>query len=397
MIFVFILILGIVIIVAASRHQKTVGSSWQEAAKKLGLRFEGGGMFHRLSMSGRHGGYHVDVSTFSRGSGKGSRKYTGYRVVWPKSLNLGLNLSRQGIFSGVSSLLGRQDLIVGDPAFDAVVVVKATDVDGVRDFLDRQRRTQILRLHEHFSEYEIDDRSIFCCKPGVESDATRLIRRVQNIVNLAWTLTADPEKNEIITPAVPPPIPRSVEIVEAEPAETSEEPAVVAVVATPAPAVEPAAHVFEPADPDLPPARREPAEDEQDNDASPAKQNDALSESALDLFDRGRNRYEIGRHFDTYLKGREICGAGRLRRVTAYSNDREFGRGPGAIAEVDICDPADPLPGIGHISGLVQLPEEIDLRILRERIGSEATVCGTLTRCDAFTGKLYLSRGEVAV
>lgn len=90
-------------------------------------------------MSGRYKGYTVEVYTFTKGSGKNSSTWTRFHVNFRKSLGLGLQLKRQGFFSGIAKVFGAQDIEIGDAGFDKAIVVKGARPERVREFMTQAR------------------------------------------------------------------------------------------------------------------------------------------------------------------------------------------------------------------------------------------------------------------
>lgn len=58
-----------------------------------------------------------------------------------------LRIYAEHAFSGLGSLLGFQDVQIGDPDFDKTFVLKTADEDCLRNFLDEQTRATLLALH----------------------------------------------------------------------------------------------------------------------------------------------------------------------------------------------------------------------------------------------------------
>jgi len=117
-----------------------------------------------------------------------------------------------------------------------------------------------------------------------------------------------------------------------------------------------------------------------------------LDRVCLDLFAAGRNRYEIGRIFESDHLDHEFSGEGILRKVDRYSHDRVFGRGPGSIAVIDLRVTVPDGDGDGgkliHVTLLAGLPS--DAQPPGARAGTTVRLGGTLVRCDPFTSTLFL-------
>ena len=129
----FLVIAAVLVLVPVGiiQGQKT-SKAWASAAQRLGLHFSPGSFMTPRRISGRtRRGFSIEVTTVTRSSGKSSQTDTRIRVGRPRFLGLGLRLSAEGFFSGVTKLLGAQDIIVGDAAFDKSVVVKGGRFAGL--------------------------------------------------------------------------------------------------------------------------------------------------------------------------------------------------------------------------------------------------------------------------
>ena len=160
--FLVAVIAGIAGIVIAQANMKKTGIAWSRVAKALSLTFTPGGFMQRPRLTGSLHGCGITVETFSRRSGKHSRTYTRFIVTYPKGLGLGLQLTQEGFFSGISKLFGAQDIEVGDASFDKAVVVKGRK-GRHRDivaFLTPARRLRIHRLLMSFPGSRVTDSSI---------------------------------------------------------------------------------------------------------------------------------------------------------------------------------------------------------------------------------------------
>lgn len=189
-IFALIAVFAIAIPSAIARSKATT-HAWSTAARSLGLPFTPPSFGKPRRMEGSLRGVHLIVDTFTRSTGKSSTTYTRYRARYPRSLALGLRLTKQGFFSGVGKLLGAQDISVGDAFFDQDVVVKGTDVRGVKAFLTPPRRTRIRSALNAFRGLVIDDEAVRWDDPRVHRDAGQIVSNARKIAGLAWFLASE--------------------------------------------------------------------------------------------------------------------------------------------------------------------------------------------------------------
>jgi hypothetical protein len=76
------------------------------------------------------------------------------------SLGVGLAVRRQGVLDSVRSLLGGQDIVLGDPPFDKHFLVRAERPAQVPVLLDRFARSHLLSIDEHYGPVTVDDETV---------------------------------------------------------------------------------------------------------------------------------------------------------------------------------------------------------------------------------------------
>lgn len=188
--FLILLFLGF-FVAFGIKNSKKVNQAWATAAREHGLRCSPGNLFSGPKLTGTIAGIHVVVDTFRRSSGKNSRTYTRYRAHFPRPLGLGLRLTQEGLFSGVSKFFGRQDIQVGDRIFDQTMLIQGTHEDAVRAFLTPARRMRIQRFMIRLPGSTIHDSSIEHVSGGMNSQSASIVRTVEWMVRLATHLTED--------------------------------------------------------------------------------------------------------------------------------------------------------------------------------------------------------------
>ncbi|MCB1231705.1 MAG: hypothetical protein KDN19_15655 [Verrucomicrobiae bacterium] len=375
------IILAAAIVIAVSvwkERQKNIVSIFSHAATELDLRFSTDGtVMRRPWIFGETSGIRVDVRPFTRNKNGTQATWTGYRLTFPHPIN--------------PSFVGEND----------------------------PKRPLMARLTNRFAECSISDDELFCARSGLVEDSSRLIADVRLLINTARNLMEHGKDSEVAKPPLPPPLPVKPEpVVQEVEIEEAAEPKFHTVEFDGSESEASGSQIPAPEEPE--PASTSPLEQKQDavtvlpeteigetatretieadslaKDPPPQ----SLGAAAKDLFDSGRNRFQISRTFADAYGDRTLEGTGILRRVDRYSNDRYLGRGPGYLAEVEIRHLENPTGGLSQISAVVQLPGDEDsgmgLSEWREKIGEHVLVCGTLVHCDAFTGKLFLRNGLV--
>ena len=388
--FLFIVFVIGVIYVATRRRQ--VGNAFINAATRLGLRYSQEGTPGRQPwVYGERNGIRIDVRPFTRSQDGVRRKWTGYRLQYSEPIELSAS---------------------GDN--------------------DAQRRITS-RLTNRFTESEVDSKGLFCARSSLAEDSSRLVSDVEYLLNAARELraaTLEPPVAEPPPPAqpepeepdgpTPPPLPTRERPEVPETVSPQSEPLSEEELETPSicrqsteaetllsmeteedsPVDLETLPGNDPEDLESSPPTDSPEELVEPSPPSPPK--DSLEAAARDLFDEGRNHFEVGRHFETDYLRQTLKGSGWLRRVERFSNDRVFGRGPGLMAELEIHELENPSGGLQTIHAVVEFPpfeDEREARAVlaewRERIGQSITVCGSPIKCDTFAGKLFLADGLV--
>lgn len=156
---VFGVLLIVVAIVAAVVHQQKQREQAAALSVSLGLRAQEDGWRSTTTFSGQLDGHLVELVLLTRTSGKSSNPYTQFHafgahpMVTLSPQNLGVELWQ--------AVAGGEDLRVGDPEFDAAVVVRG-DPATLHGLLDADTRREVLRLigkkgrvHEGKLGYEV--------------------------------------------------------------------------------------------------------------------------------------------------------------------------------------------------------------------------------------------------
>jgi len=446
-----VVLIAIPISIARAREADRI---WMEAATKLGLRFTPRALFAGRRMEGSLRGYRVKVDTFTRSHGKSSTTYTRFRIQFPRSLGLGLELTREGFFSGFAKKFGVQDIQVGDAVFDPDVMVKGTDPERVIRYLTRARRTRIHRFLTSHDGATIGDHGIKWQTRGVIRSARSIESALTAMTKLAWHLTGErkedlrmeralveriagrptealailEEDTEPVAPEASPPDGAIQETVEATAPE--EEPPSVELetrsveerflegeLLNLAGREEEARARFRealeaaPEDPEIrewverpsvpapeheAEAASEVAPERGDREPVPAEATPALDVASVcnALFAPTRSSYQANQAFESKYRGREIRWTGVLREVEPYSFDVVFGSEAGARAVIEVFETETGFLGESQVHAVVQLaPDRADA--LEQRKGREITVAGRLEKVDVVMRNIYVTRGAI--
>lgn len=151
-------------------NQKRSREAWANIATALGLEYSQGSFFGIGVIEGERQGYWVRVDTFSRGSGKNSKTYTRIQTFLNPTLNLGLAVYREHLFSGIGKMFGSQDIEVGDSAFDGRFMVKGNSSDAVLRLLSADLRKQLMLYDERVGPLNVDDDRLYYETRGMLTD-----------------------------------------------------------------------------------------------------------------------------------------------------------------------------------------------------------------------------------
>jgi hypothetical protein len=424
-ILMFVGVFAAIVVLGVAQSAK-VGEVWGEVGQRLGLVYDRGSTFKGRSLSGRLRENEVLVDTFTRSSGKSSTTFTRYRIRYPRPLGLGLKLSREGFFSGVSKAFGAQDIQVGDATFDQGVMVKGDNPAEVVRFLTLARRARIHRALMSFSGLKISDHEIYFERTGMESSATRLTDTLQRLSLLAWFLCGDRTEDKPLeeaaqarlegrldeaieavrkVPAVDKVMPVEARLMEAHMlhlgGRKEEAGRILDEVAQVAPDDEEVKAWTERRDarpPPLPPqAEEEPEETPsamKGESSAETPPEDTLSVETVcsDVFKTGATSADADATFTDTYAGRRVTWSGVLRSYQSSSFDFVFGDKPCTKATLDIHELTGDMLGAKKVRAIVQLPPEAK-EVLQNRAGKTVTFSGELLKVDGLMKNLFLRDG----
>jgi len=410
--FVVILIFGVVI-GAAVVASKKADTAWRAAAGQLGLRYSSGDLFKSRTLVGRVDGLPVKIDTFRRSSGKNSTRYTRYRVDYPP-LGLGLNLSREGVFSPVAEFFGAQDIEVGDAKFDPKVTVKGRDPQAIRQFLTPSRRLRVTNLLGRH-DAQIGDSGIQIVERGLVSDSRRLVAVTQQVVLTARELTteaAEPSTlDRVFQAGHAGHLEDALTLARERPAEDLDLAEVEASLLVTSGRTEEAAAVLEGIEPVAPDPEPNvaPVSEEAPVPEKVVADDVAAEEVGLpaatdvhtgpsteafcaEMFVPSRMSFETSRLFSESFEGVEVLWRGTLERVEPFSFDLALGSGPAVRAVLVIHELKESAYSSQLVRCMLRLPPDVEgtWRALR---GQEVTFSGRLIRCDGLLRNVYATEG----
>lgn len=125
----------------------------------------------------------VVADSYVVSNGKSATTYTRLTASVPNSHDVVLSVYREGLFTSVGKALGAQDVVVGDPAFDELFVVKA-NVDGVARAWLHGSVCAALRACPDF-RYQLENGTLRATCVGLVDDGDLLARAVRVVAKLA--------------------------------------------------------------------------------------------------------------------------------------------------------------------------------------------------------------------
>ena len=381
-IFFALLIAGVVAFAAsaASKRRGVVNAAWGAAASSRHLLFKPAELLSGPEIVGTLDGCRVRIDTVTRG-GDNAKKFTRFKVEYPRPLSLDLKLTERGTLSSITTFFGGQDIETGDPHFDEQVVVKGADAKGVVRFLTPARRQRILDLLRAFPKAVVKDSEITWERRKVLDTTFAILEPLDRMVALSRHFTGEreveivPRERDAVT--APPAAPTAAVVIGGAGVQIVDLPRP-EIERTPEPSSTPAAAAELEQTPDIPP---EP--------------DDALTPQALAdaLFGPSVMSYQLAEVFDARFRGHRVRWSGTLTSVTPYPFDRVFGSTPGLKATVKVVESTGPT-GRQSVQAVVQLPRELRTN-LRRLVGKPIVIEGDLEACDAFMHSVFVTGGRV--
>lgn len=105
-----------------------------------------------------HAAFVVTLDVHAELAGRGTDLVTRLRAAWANPRGLTFRVKRRGALDGLATLLGAQDVQVGDPPFDHAFVLRTNDPDRLRALLaDDALRTELLASAAEIVEVRPDE------------------------------------------------------------------------------------------------------------------------------------------------------------------------------------------------------------------------------------------------
>jgi hypothetical protein len=354
----FVIAIAAIVIPLAIRSAKRTNESWASVSQDLDLRSTPAKLGQKRRISGLHHGMQVEVDTFTRRHGKSSTTYTRFHVHFPQNLRLGLQLTTEGFFSGITKAFGAQDIETGGVSFDDGVIVKGADPRRVLEFLTPTRQERIRHFLESHSGAVITDTGVLWSRRGLVRDHSQLVSCIRRIADFARCFTDEGEEDAAERPLL------EGGTVEAQEALT--ETVVPDLEDEPAP-VEPVAS----------------GPDELE-----------LITICEELFQEGASSFEVTRLFEEGYQHQRVRGSGVLTEAQEFAYDFVFDSKDGSKAVLEIGETETGAYGRKMIFAVVQLPAGAAAE-LAGHIGETVTFRGVFAKADGFMRNVFVAEGVV--
>ncbi len=408
---VFFVAVFALVIALGIQDRDRINKAWQAAAHHLGLRFSGGSFFSRPTINGMLGDVRVEVSVFSSG-GENSSNYTRY-LVRHHPVGPPVTIRKQGALSFMRRLIGRSDVLVGDPFFDERVIVDTKNEAAIRDFLTPERRAAVLDLLAVHPSAEFTHDSIRIDVLRICRDRRELAANVRRLVDIA-SVMGDVRVRDILAHQQHGDLVRAAEELHelnqqrpnvftetlegeafAEAGRHHEAAAALdAVWETQAgdPAVDgwhDLSHL--PPPPPVPEfAAAEPGPPVTATGAVAAPVDVRQDIVVNDLFSSDRMSWEVVEYFEQTYRNATVEWTGTVTRSAAYERDLDFGVGPGIKATVMVGHAGVSDLISNEVHAVVQLPAAALVQT-----GDQIRFRGLLTNVDRFSRKLWVQHAAL--
>lgn len=165
--------LVVLAVVLGIRHQRLMNERWSEWARIRGLALSGS--YPMVELAGTLHGLGVQMVThrYVHRSRRGRRVSYKHEVIATPHLPLGdLTLSREGFFASIGKVFGGQDIVTGDPAFDAAFVVRSANEPAARAVLTPAVRAALLDAQRLLGDVHVEAGGVRALRQGTASPDT---------------------------------------------------------------------------------------------------------------------------------------------------------------------------------------------------------------------------------
>jgi hypothetical protein len=117
---------------------------WRQLTAEIEGRYVDGGFWKGDKVHATHGEWTVTLDTYAVSTGKATMVFTRMRAPYVNPDGFRFTIYRKSIFSGLATMLGMQDVRIGDEAFDREFIVKGTDEGKLRALFSNPKIRELI-------------------------------------------------------------------------------------------------------------------------------------------------------------------------------------------------------------------------------------------------------------
>jgi hypothetical protein len=171
----------------AKAQKEKQQQAWSSAAEELGAQFtpEVGEWYQSKTMqlNAQLDNIQVLVDHYTVSHGKSSTTYTRLKALASSPIELHLHIYEEGFFSTLGKAFGTQDVIIGAQAFDDKFIVKASDEEFCRAWMNNDIQTKLLEVSEY--SFLLKKYQVVVTKVGIETNPQKLVGAIRAIAAFA--------------------------------------------------------------------------------------------------------------------------------------------------------------------------------------------------------------------
>ena len=136
-------------------------SIWRQLSERIGGRYIESSFWKNPRVEASHREWLITLDTYAVHTGKVTIVYTRMRAPYVNPDGFRFTIYRRGLFSGLATWFGMQDLEVGVEPFDHDFVIKGTDEARLRQLFSNARIRELLSLQPEIHFTVKDDEGWF--------------------------------------------------------------------------------------------------------------------------------------------------------------------------------------------------------------------------------------------
>lgn len=137
---------------------------WQALSDQIGSEYVEGSLFKCDKVVAHIKQWTVTLDTYIVSNSETSTTYTRMRAPYVYTDGIRFKIYRSGIFSGIGTALGMQDIEIGFPEFDKDFVIKGENEQKIKELLKNTRIRELISLQKYFHLEVKDDEGWFGAK-----------------------------------------------------------------------------------------------------------------------------------------------------------------------------------------------------------------------------------------